>query len=76
VSTRDIEDLLAARGILVSYESIRPWCIKFGPKYARRLKRKHRGFGDTFFIDEGLRVVRRQFFRQRAFAPWKYATAT
>jgi putative transposase len=28
------------------------WCNKFGPYYARRLKRKHRGFGDTFFIDE------------------------
>ena len=48
----DIEDLLAERGITVSYESIRLWCIKFGALYARRLKRKHRGYGDTFFIDE------------------------
>ena len=52
LSHRDIEDLLAERGITVGYESIRLWCIKFGPKYARRLKRKHRGYGDTFFIDE------------------------
>ena len=52
LSHRDIEDLLAERGITVSYESIRLWCIKFGAKYARRLKRKHRGFGDTFYIDE------------------------
>jgi putative transposase len=52
LSYRDIEDLLAERGITVSYESIRLWCIKFGAKYARRLKRKHRGFGDTFYIDE------------------------
>jgi hypothetical protein len=51
-SHRDVEDLLAERGITVSYESIRLWCIKFGAKYARRLKRKHRGYGDTFFIDE------------------------
>jgi putative transposase len=51
-SHRDIEDLLAERGIEVSYESIRLWCIKFGTKYARRLKRKHRGCGDTFYIDE------------------------
>ena len=43
---------MAERGITVSYESIRLWCIKFGPKYARRLKRKHQGYGDTFFIDE------------------------
>ena len=52
LSHRDIEDLLAVRGIVVSYESVRLWCNKFGPKYARRLKRRHQGFGDTFFIDE------------------------
>jgi len=44
--------LLAERGIAVSYESIRLWCHKFGLKYVRRLKKKHQGFGDTFFIDE------------------------
>jgi putative transposase len=49
---RDIEDLLAERGITVSYESIRLWCIKFGAVYTRRLKRKRRGYGDTFYIDE------------------------
>ena len=38
LSHRDIEDLLAQRGIIVSYESIRLWCIKFGQRYARRLK--------------------------------------
>ena len=52
LSHRDIEDLLAERGITVSRESIRLWCIKFGALYARRLKRKHQGYGDTFFIDE------------------------
>ena len=52
LSQRDIEDLLAERGIVVSYESIRLWCNKFGPQYARRLKRRHQGYGDTFFIDE------------------------
>ena len=52
LSHRDIEDLLAERGINVTYEAIRLWCNRFGPKYANRLKRKHRGYGDTFFIDE------------------------
>ncbi len=52
LSHRDIEDLLAERGVVVSYESIRLWCNKFGPKYARRLRRRHQGFGDTFYIDE------------------------
>ncbi len=49
---RDIEDLLAERDVVVSYESIRLWCNKFGPQYVRRLKRRHQGFGDTFYIDE------------------------
>lgn len=52
LSHRDIEDLLAERGITVSRESIRLWCNKFGAIYTRRLKRKHQGYGDTFFIDE------------------------
>jgi len=47
----DIEDLLAERGITVSREAIRPWCIKFGAIYTRRLKRRHQGYGDTFFIN-------------------------
>ena len=52
LSHRDIEDLLARRGIDVSRESIRLWCNKFGPIYALRLRRAHGGYGDTFFIDE------------------------
>ena len=52
LSHRDIEDLLAQRGIIVSYGSIRLWCIKFGRIYTRRLKRRHTGYGDTFYIDE------------------------
>ena len=52
LSHRDIEDLLSQRGIEVSYEAIRLWCNKFGLKYAEQLRRKHQGYGDTFFIDE------------------------
>ena len=52
LSFRDIEDLLHERGIDVSYEAIRLWCNKFGPEYAKCLKRKRHGFGDTFYIDE------------------------
>lgn len=52
LSSRDIEDLMAERGIAVSYESIRLWCIKFGSEYAKQLRRRHQGYGDTFFIDE------------------------
>ena len=52
LSHRDIEELLAERGIQVSYESVRLWCNKFGPEYASRLKKKRSGFGDTFYLDE------------------------
>ena len=52
LSHRDIEDLLVEGGITVSREAIRLWCIKFGVIYSRRLKRKHRGYGDIFYIDE------------------------
>jgi putative transposase len=52
LSFRDVEDLLAERGIIVTYETIRQWCRKFGPKYARRLKRRQGRLGDTWYLDE------------------------
>jgi len=67
LSHRDIEDLLAERGIAVSREAIRLWCIKFGALYARRMRRKHRGFGDTFYIDEVfVRINGKQHYLWRA----------
>jgi len=67
LSHRDIEDLLAERGITVSYEAIRLWCNKFGLKYVRRLKKKHQGYGDTFFIDEVfVRIDGKQHYLWRA----------
>jgi len=39
LSLRDVEELLAKRGITVSHETIRQWCRKFGPEYAHELKR-------------------------------------
>jgi len=59
--------LLAERGINVTYAAIRLWCYKFGPKYSAKLKRKHRGFGDTFFIDEVfVRIDGKQHYLWRA----------
>jgi putative transposase len=40
LSLRLVEEMLLERGILVSYETIRRWGKKFGPEYARRLRRK------------------------------------
>ena len=52
LSFRDVEDLLAERGITVSYEAIRFWCLKFGLKYARSIRRKQGRLGDTWYVDE------------------------
>ena len=69
LSHRDIEDLLAERGIIVTRESIRLWCNKFGALYARRLKRKHRGYGDTFYFDEVfVKISGKQHYLWRAVA--------
>ena len=48
LSFRDVEDLLAERGITVSYESVRRWCLKFGPRYSRSLKRREGQLGDIW----------------------------
>ena len=70
LSHRDIEDLLAERGILVSYESVRLWCNKFGPQYATRLKHRHQGYGDAFFIDEVfVKIQGKQQYLWRAVDP-------
>ena len=67
LSHRDIEDLLAQRGIEVSRESIRLWCNKFGPKFARRLRCAHQGYGDTFFLDEVfVKIQGKQLYLWRA----------
>ena len=52
LSFRDVEDLLAERGIIVSYETIRQWCQKFSPDYARRLKRREGRLEDHWRLDE------------------------
>ena len=52
LSFRDVEDLPAERGILVSYEAIRYWCQKFGPSYSRTLRRKQGRLGDIWHVDE------------------------
>ena len=52
LSFRDVEDLLAQRGITVTYETIRQWCQRFGLDYARRLRRRRGRLGDTWHLDE------------------------
>src|ERR1700719_263115 len=67
LSFRDVEDLLAERGIIVSYETIRIWCRKFGPGYARNLKRRQGRLGDSWHLDEVfVRINGRQHYLWRA----------
>src|ERR1700710_2871741 len=47
LSLRDVELILAERGIVVTHESIRHWCLKFGSDFARRLRRRRPQPGDT-----------------------------
>src|ERR687892_2595213 len=48
----DVEELLFARGIAVSYEAIRQWCRKFGQDYANQLRRRRPRPGDKWYLDE------------------------
>jgi putative transposase len=52
LSFRDVEELLAQRGIEVSYETIRCWTIKFGPQIARNLKRRRPAPSPRWHLDE------------------------
>ena len=52
LSFRDVEDLLAQRGVTVSYETIRNWGQTFGLDYARQLRRRRGRMGDTWYLDE------------------------
>lgn len=40
LSLRDVEELLASRGVTVSYEGVRQWCVKFGPLFAKKLRHR------------------------------------
>ena len=63
LSFRDVEDLLAERGIAVSYEAIRSWCQKFGPAYARTVRRRQGRLGDIWHVDELFVTIRGQRHR-------------
>ena len=52
LSFRDAEDLLAERGVIVSHETIRQWCLKFDRSYGRSLRRCQGRPGATWFLDE------------------------
>ena len=52
LSLRDVELILAARGVVVNYETIREWSLRFGRTYAKTLKQRPPKPGDKWFLDE------------------------
>jgi putative transposase len=52
LSFREVEELMLACGVVVSYESIRRWCAKFGQTYANQLRRRRPHPGDKWHLDE------------------------
>ena len=52
LSFREVEELMLVRGVIVSYETIRQWCAKFGPVYAAGLRRRQPRPGDKWHLDE------------------------
>ena len=67
LSYRDVEDLLAERGLDVSYETVRRWVLKFGPMFARELRRRRPRPTSRWHLDEMAVVIAgRQFWLWRA----------
>ena len=52
LSFRDVEELMAARGVILSYETVRRWTLKFGQQYANELRRRRPQPGDKWHLDE------------------------
>ncbi|CAM5724845.1 IS6 family transposase [Streptomyces hirsutus] len=54
LSFRKVEELMLQRGVLVSHETVRRWCAKFGQTYANGLRRRRSRPGDKWHLDEVL----------------------
>ena len=67
LSYRDVEELLAERGLDISYESVRSWVLKFGPAIARRLRRCRPRPSDRWHLDEMVvRIAGKRMYLWRA----------
>jgi putative transposase len=67
LSYRDVEELLAERGLEVSYETVRRWVLKFGPRIARKLRRCRPRPSDRWYLDEMVvRIAGKRMYLWRA----------
>ncbi len=58
LSFRDVEELMGARGVIVTYETVRQWCLKFGQTSANELRRRRPRCGDRWHLDEIVLTIR------------------
>ena len=67
LSYRDVEELLAARGLDISYETVRRWVLKFGPAIARRLRERRPRPSNRWHLDEMVvRIAGKRMYLWRA----------
>jgi putative transposase len=67
LSLRMVEEMLAARGIIVSHEAVRQWAHKFGQDFANRIRRRLPGAGDKWHLDEvAIRIAGKKHWVWRA----------
>ena len=67
LSYRDVEDLLAERGLDISYETVRRWVLKFGPMIARKLRQRRGRPSDRWHLDEMvIRIAGKHLYLWRA----------
>jgi putative transposase len=67
LSYRDVEELLAERGVVLTHETVRQWCQKFGQTYANELRRRRPRTGDKWHLEEVfIRINGQQHYLWRA----------
>ena len=67
LSYRDVEEIMAVRGITLTYETIREWCLKFGQTFANDLRRRRPRPGDKWHLDEVfIKIKGKQHYLWRA----------
>ena len=67
LSFRNVEEIMVSRGVDVTYESVRQWCLRFGQEYANRIRAKEGRAGDTWHLDEVfIKVKGKQHYLWRA----------
>ena len=71
LSLRDVEELMLARGVVVTYETIRSWCGRFGPDYANELRARRPRPGDKWHLECDMRA-----HRMSGYVDWRASTMT